>query len=130
MTILAFSSGWLEIPLTGNALFAGGEVSGSVPNPEGRLLMITNAQLQAISPSTGAATLAIGLAANATTSNGALAAALTVNGVAVNTGWTAHIPDVVGQAAVMWPVASFLTVTGSASTAGFTGKLFVEYIRV
>lgn len=128
MTVTTFASGFLEIPLTGALLFAGGEIA-AVANPEGVPLVIVDVKLYIDTPSTGAANLSVGLAANATTADtdmiNALAVAGGITGKAYH-GMTALAAKGEGQ---VWSTSQYLTASGSASTVGFAGRLFVQYIR-
>jgi hypothetical protein len=105
---------------------AGGVVSQA--NPEGVDLIITRAILRTTAPSTGAATLDIGVAANGTTSSDTLLDGIAVNGAAkiadnINDAGTN------GKARLVWGASEFVTATASATTAGMVGKLYIEYIR-
>lgn len=125
----SFAGGYVEIPLTGVAATTGGAV-GAALNPEGVPLIITDVKLYVDTPSTGAANLNVGIAADAVTSDTDMINALAVNGSI--TGYAYHGMTALaakGQAQV-WGAAEYITATGSASTAGFKGRLFVKYIRV
>lgn len=126
---MAFASGYIEIPLTGAALFAGGEVAAQL-NPEGVPLIITDAKLYVDTPSTGAANLNVGIAANATTSDTDMINALAVNGAITGLAYHAMTALAAKGAAQVWGATEYITATGSASTAGFVGRLFVSYILV
>jgi hypothetical protein len=126
---MAFASGFLQIPLTGAALFAGGEVAG-VLNPEGVPLIIVDVKLYVDTPSTGAANLNVGIAANATTSDTDMINALAVNGAITGKAYHGMTALAAKGEAQVWGATEYITATGSASTAGFTGRLFVQYIRV
>jgi hypothetical protein len=125
----SFAGGYLEIPLTGAALFAGGEVAACL-NPEGVPLIITDVKLYVDTPSTGAANLNVGIAANATTSDTDMINALAVNGAITGVAYHGMTALAAKGAAQVWGATEYITATGSASTAGFTGRLFVQYIRV
>jgi len=125
----SFASGYLEIPLTGDALFAGGEVA-SVLNPEGVPLIITDVKLYVDTPSTGAANLNVGIAANGTTSDTDMINALAVNGAITGKAYHGMTALAAKGEAQVWGATQYITATGSASTAGFVGRLFVGYIRV
>lgn len=129
MTQTTFASGCLEIPLTGNALFAGGEIA-AVANPEGVPLIIKDVKIFVDTPSTGAANLSAGLAADAVTSDTDMINALAINGALTGLAYHGMTALAAKGAAQVWGTTQYLTVTGSASSAGFTGRLFVEYIRV
>lgn len=126
---MAYASGFLEIPLTGAALFAGGEVAAQL-NPEGVPLIIVDVKLYVDTPSTGAANLNVGIAANATTSDTDMINALAVNGAITGLAYHGMTALAAKGAAQVWGATEYITATGSASTAGFAGRLFVQYIRV
>ena len=123
-----FASGHLEIPLTGALLFAGGEIA-AVENPEGVALIITDVKLFVDTPSTGACNLNAGLAADAVTSDTDMINALAINGAITGKAYHGMTALAAKGEAQVWGVTQYLTVTGSASSVGFTGRLFVEYIR-
>lgn len=125
----SFSGGYIEIPLTGALLFAGGEVA-AVANPEGVPLIITDVKIYVDTPSTGAANLSVGLAANATTSDTDMINALAVNGSITGLAYHGMTALAAKGAAQVWGTTQYLTATGSASTVGFVGRLFVQYIPV
>jgi hypothetical protein len=126
---LSYASGCLEIPLTGALLFAGGEVAG-VLNPEGVPLIIVDVKIYVDTPSTGAANLSVGIAADAVTSDTDMINALAVNGAITGLAYHGMTALAAKGAAQVWGVAEYVTATGSASTVGFAGRLFVSYIRV
>ena len=125
----SYASGYIEIPLTGALLFAGGEVA-AVANPEGVPLIITDVKIYVDTPSTGAANLNAGLAANATTSDTDMINALAVNGAITGVAYHGMTALAAKGAAQVWSTTQYLTATGSASTVGFTGRLFVRYVLV
>lgn len=125
----SFSGGYIEIPLTGALLFAGGEVA-AIANPEGVPLIITDVKIYVDTPSTGAANLSVGLAANATTSDTDMINALAVNGAVTGLAYHGMTALAAKGAAQVWSTTQYLTATGSASTVGFVGRLFVQYIPV
>jgi hypothetical protein len=123
-----FASGMLEIPLTGALLFAGGEIAG-LANPEGVPLIITDAKLYVDTPSTGGCNISIGITAGITTGGNNLVNALAINGALTGLAYHAMTALAANGAALVWGAAQFVTATGSASSAGFTGRLFLKYIR-
>ena len=125
----SFAGGYIEIPLTGAALFAGGEVA-AVLNPEGVPVIITDVKLYVDTPSTGAANLNVGIAANGTTSDTDMINALAVNGAITGKAYHGMTALAAKGEAQVWGATEYITATGSASTAGFVGRLFVQYIRV
>ena len=125
----SFAGGYIEIPLAGAALFAGGEVA-AVKNPEGVPGIITDVKLYVDTPSTGAANLSVGIAANGTTSDTDMINALAVNGAITGKAYHGMTALAAKCEAQVWGATEYITATGSASTAGFVGRLFVQYIRV
>ena len=128
MTATTFASGCLEIPLTGNALFAGGEIA-AVANPEGVPLIITDVKIYVDTPSTGAANINVGLAADAVSSDTDMISALAINGAITGKAYHGMTALAAKGEAQVWGTTQYLTATGSASSAGFAGRLFVSYIR-
>jgi len=129
MTDTTFISGACSIPVTAATLFAGGEM-GSFKNPEGVTVIITRAVLYTTTPATaGGTNLSIGVAADAVTS----ATNIYNAGDADDTAGTAVNCLAVGDAAdalVTMTSSQYITVTGSADTVGFTGRLYIQYKRV
>lgn len=128
MTTTTFASGYIEIPLTGAALFAGGEIA-AVPNPEGVPLIISDVKLYVDTPSTGAANINVGVAADGTTSATTLINALAINGAITGKAYHGMTALAAKGEAVVWGASQYITATGSASSAGFVGSLFVSYVR-
>lgn len=126
---MADQVGYYEIALTGNALFAGGEIAAAV-NPEGVALVITDAKLIVDTPSTGAANINVGVNSSATTSDTDMVNALAINGAITGVVYHAMTALAAKDAALLWPAGYYITATGSASSAGFTGRLFVKYLRL
>lgn len=124
-----FASGYMQIPLTGALLFAGGEIAALL-NPEGVPLIITDVKLYVDTPSTGAANINVGLAADAVTSNNGLIAALAINGAITGVVYHGMTALAAKAAGLVWGPTQYLIATGSASSVGFVGRLFVEFIRV
>ena len=125
---MTFASGYIKIPLSGAALFAGGEI-GSRLNPEGVPLIITDVKLYVATPSTGACNMNCGIAATATASDTDMINALAINGALTGLAYHGMTALAAKGAAQVWAAGEFITATGSASSAGFTGTLFVQYIR-
>jgi hypothetical protein len=128
MTATTFASGCLEIPLTGALLFAGGEIA-AVANPEGVPLIIVDVKIYVDTPSTGAANINVGLAADAVTSDTDMINALAINGAITGKAYHGMTALAAKGEAQVWGLTQFLTATGSADSRGFVGRLFVQYIR-
>jgi hypothetical protein len=125
---MAFASGYVEIPLAGAALFAGGEI-GSLLNPEGVPLIITDVKLYVDTPSTGGANINVGIAANATTSDTDMINALAINGAITGKAYHGMTALAAKGEAQVWGATEYITATGSADSSGFAGSLFVHYVR-
>ena len=119
--------GAYRVPLTAvTGTTAGG--AASIANPENATLIITRVIVYTTAPSTGAATLDIGVAANGTTSSDTL-----LDGISVAT--AAKVADNIndagtnGKARQTWGASQFVTATASATLAGLVGYLYIEYLR-
>lgn len=128
MTATTYKSGFLEIPLTGALLFAGGEIA-SVANPEGVPLIIVDVKIYVDTPSTGAANINVGINASATTSDTDMINGLAINGAITGKAYHGMTALAAKGEAQVWGATDYITATGSADTRGFTGRLFVQYIR-
>lgn len=126
---MAFASGFLEIPLAGALLFAGGEI-GAQLNPEGVPLIIVDVKIYVDTPSTGGANISVGIAANATTSDTDMINALAINGAITGLAYHGMTALAAKGAAQVWGATEYITATGSADSTGFVGRLFVQYIRI
>lgn len=117
-----------KVTLTGVTATTGGAV-GSWANPEAGAILITSVVVDITTKSTGAANLDIGTTAtNATTSSDTL-----LDGVDVGTaaGIFDNIvePGTNGKSRQRLASGKWVTVTGSASTAGMVGSLYVYYVN-
>jgi len=123
--------GMLEIDITGVASAANAGV-GEIANPEGCTVAITRAFLQFTTGSTGAANLDIGVGASGAKTSDIISAMdvieATVGGKVIY-GPAAQVAETECPTA-KWTSATYITFTGSATTMGLAGKLFVEYIRL
>lgn len=131
ISVNAEGKGVMSIAITGAASTDGGGI-GALANPEGVDVVILRATLRIVTASTGAATISIGVAANGTTSATDIFNAITANGAV--TGWYNGFVMQNGaktaiSAPAVWESSKYVTLTGSASTAGFSGVLYLEYIR-
>lgn len=123
--------GGLAYTITGGtATAAGGQAA--IQNPEGVPLIIKDWKLYVTASSTGATNLTIGTAASGTvaansmltTTAMAAAAGSVFTGV---TGGTAAAQNV--TTTVTWGSADYINVTASASAAGLSAILFLDYFR-
>lgn len=122
--------GWMSIALTGVALTTGGAIA-AIKNPEGVDLLVTRCILRVGTPSTGAANLSAGFADDDETAATDLINALAVNG-SISGKWyngPAAVTSAKGEITTKWASGKYLTVSGSATTVGLVGTLYVEYLR-
>lgn len=126
---MAFASGYIEMPLAGDALFAGGEI-GAMLNPEGVPLIIVDVKIYVDTPSTGAANISVGIAADAVTADTDMINALAINGAITGLAYHGMTALAAKGAAQVWAADEYITATGSADSTGFEGRLFVSYILV
>jgi hypothetical protein len=129
MTTPVFASGHLEIPLLGAVTFAGGEL-GSVRNPEGVPLILTDVKLYVEAPSTGASNINVGINASPTAVDADLIAALAINGAISGTAYHGMGALAAKGTVQVWPANEYITATGTVDSTGFRGRLYVSYIRV
>jgi hypothetical protein len=124
--------GWLSIDFTGVVAATGGAIA-SVKNPEGVDVIVTHAVLYIASNSTGAANLTVGIGASATTDYNDMVTA-TAMAAAAGKVYTADARAATIATEVtapgVWLSTEYVNITGSASTAGLTGTLYIEYLRV
>lgn len=126
MTVSAFEGGCLRAPLTAVTTNAAGGVL-SLANPEGVDIIVTRIILNITAPSTGAATVDAGIAANGATSSDTL-----IDGASVAT--AAKLLDNLtdggtnGKSRQKWGASQFLTITASATLAGMTGEALIEFL--
>ncbi len=123
--------GTLSIAVTGVASADNAGV-GQIANPEGATLLILRTTFYGITNSTGAANLGIGVTTTGAKATDILndlsmaaVAGKAYNGHVMQNGAKTEI-----QAPAYWTADKYITFTGSASTVGLTGTLYVEYVRV
>ena len=125
--------GWCSFDLTGQTSHAAGAdgTVGHIINPEGVAILITRCIVYADENSIGAANLTIGIA---TTVAGAhdrtdLAAAHAL-AAAEGTAWQGMAHGDADDAPVLLAAGSYIAAYASADSSGFSGKAYVEYVRV
>lgn len=135
MALVAHSHerGACSFPLTGQLSHAAGATGtvGHIVNPEGVPIIITKCIVYGVTNSTGAANLTIGHAATATAAHDlatifAAAAQAASAGTAVVGGATGDAAD----ALVVVPAANTIAAYCSADSSGYTGRAYIEYVRV
>jgi hypothetical protein len=125
--------GWCSFALTGlvgHDAGADGTV-GHIINPEGAAIAITRCVVYAITNSTGAANLTVGIGATVAAAHDAteLAAAHAL-AAAVGTAWEGMQHGDVDDAPVILAADSYIAAYASADSSGFTGRCYIEYVRV
>jgi hypothetical protein len=125
--------GCLCIDITGVASTADGGI-GAVVNPEGVNLCITKTTFHFTTPADAAANLSVGVAAAATTAATDILNVLDVNAVAADSWYNGHARQNTAKTDISapadWAAGYYITFTGSATTVGLVGKLYVEYYRI
>ena len=128
----AEGKGFLSAPVTGTTSTDGGAMC-ALANPEGQTIYILRSYLVVTTPSTGAANINVGVGATAATDATDMINALAINGALTGKIYNGSTIQATTKTEVSAPAAwtsgKFVTCTGSASTAGFAGTLYVEYIR-
>lgn len=119
--------GMLQYDIAGVAATTGGAVL-SVLNPFGEDVVVTNTVLLVTTKSTGAANANIGIGAAATTDGDNLLDGVDV-GTAAGVFDAAEDGGTNGRTRQLWESDQYLNVTGSDTTAGLVGKLFIECVR-
>lgn len=114
--------GLFEVDLIGVAAITGGGVL-SLLNPEGADVIIKRTIVDLITKATGAANISIGFGPSATGTYTNLLAATAMGGG----GAGSVIEGIGGAGALKWPAGQYLTVTGSATTVGLVGRLYLDY---
>jgi hypothetical protein len=126
------------IPVTGATSTTGGALSTPWQPAEGGPVILIAAALIITTVSTGAANVTIGWGSSASTSYSNLIAATSVHSETapyVIDSWTTQIIAATGGEsgiAPLWavmPAADYVTVTGSASTAGLVASLHIMYYK-
>lgn len=125
----ASASHVVRIPLLATTATTGGAVL-SWANPELGSIIITRVIIDVTTKSTGAATLAIGsTATSATTSANNLLDAVDV-GTAAGTFDNITEKGTAGKSRQKLAAGKWVTATGSATTAGLVGFLYIEYFEI
>jgi hypothetical protein len=126
-----FNAGRLRIDFAGAASAAAAGL-GSILNPFGEDVLIRQATLYFKTKSTGSATLSIGVTTAAASATDVFDA-LDVSGVSDDSWYNGFAPQGTTKTAITvpadWTDAKYLTFTGSATTVGLEGSLFLDIIR-
>jgi hypothetical protein len=124
--------GWFSIDFTGVAATTGGAIA-SVKNPEGVDVIVTNAFVYISANSTGAANLTIGIGTSTTTDYSDMVSATAMAAAAGKVYTAAAISASIATevtAPGVWLSTEYVNITGSGSTVGLVGTLYIEYLRV
>lgn len=129
-------SGWLKVYVAGNDTAVANSL-GSILNPEGALVQITDGFLYTVNDADAAATLDIGIGATGADSTD-LCSAFDINGAAAGSVIYIVGKDAASEAAattpkgLLWPATSYLNFYNPAAAASspYEGYLYLRYIRV
>lgn len=129
-------SGWLTVYVAGNSTAVANSL-GSILNPEGVLLQITDGFLYTVNDADAAATLDIGIGATGADSTD-MCSAYDINGAAAGAVIYIIGKDAASEAAattpkgVDWGATEYLNFYNPAAAASepYEGYLFLRYIRV
>lgn len=130
-------SGWLKVYIAGTDTVGGVESLGSIPNPEGVALHISDGYLKTVIDANAAATLDIGIGAiNADSTN--LCSAYDINGAAHEAVIYIVGKDAASEAAattpkgLLWAANTYLNFYNPAAavSAPWEGYLYLRYIRI
>ncbi len=129
-TTLTDQRGFLKIALTGAASAANGGL-GEVVNPEGVRLAIVRSYAYFATGSTGAANLDVGVGTTGAKASDILSTFDMIEAtVGAKAFYCQAVPANETEEAVIWEVGEFVTFTGSATSVGLSGDLYLEYIRL
>lgn len=124
--------GVMSIAITGVASTANAGI-GEVANPEGVSVCILRSTLSCVTESTGSSNLSCGVAASGAAATD-IVNALDMNGLTEGGFYNGHAMQNTAKTAItapaVWTSGTYITFTGSATSVGFTGTLYVEYIRI
>ena len=129
-------SGWLKVYIAGNTTAVANSL-GSILNPEGVLLQITDGFLYTVNDADAAATLDIGIGATGADSTD-LCSAYDINGAAAGAVIYIVGKDAASEAAattpkgVDWGATEYLNFYNpeAAASSPYEGYLYLRYIRV
>jgi len=117
-----------SVALTATTATTGGAIL-ALANPFGEDVIISSLVLDIETSAAGTVTVDAGIAANATTSSDNLIDAGNIGGAGA-----AHVvaspAGANGRAAQRWGTTEYLTVTGSASSAGLVGQAKIQIMRI
>ena len=129
-------SGWFKVHIEGNAVAVANSL-GSIANPEGVLLQITDGFLYHVTDADAAATLDIGIGVENADSTD-LASAIDIDSVTHGTMYYIVGKDAASEAAattpkgLKWAATSYLNFynPAAAASSGYEGYLYLRWIRL
>jgi len=128
----ASRGGVLSYRITGAASTANAGL-GSIANPEGVALLILRATFWFVTAAAATATLSVGVTTAAAAATDILNA-LDVNAVGDDCYYNGFAMQNTAKTAItapaVWDPDTYITLTGSATTAGLDAVMMLEYVRV
>lgn len=122
--------GGCSFPVTGQATHAAGESLGHIKNPEGVPIIIKKCICYGKTNSDGAANLTVGSGATVLAAHdSATIAAAAALAACEGTAWSGYATGDAGDALVVVGADDYIVACGSADTTGFTGRVYLEYVR-
>lgn len=114
-----------KIALTATAATTGGAIL-AWQNPEIVPIIVTRIEIDVLTKSTGAANISVGTAANGTTSSANL---IDTYAIGATEKVVSNIDDkgTNGKATQKMALSDFITITGSATTAGLVANAYIHY---
>lgn len=129
-TTLTDQRGFMKIAIAGVASAANAGI-GEIINPEGVRLGITRTYAYFATGSTGAANFDVGVGVSGAKATDILS---TFDCIEATVGAKLFSCQAAGasetEEAVIWEIGEYITFTGSATTVGLAGDLYIEYIRL
>ena len=127
----AFAAGKLVIEITGGSSAANGG-QGNILNPMGVPLLVTAGHLHTLTPSDGAATLSAATGVASGAGGVDLLDTATVNGLAANHVYNCFARQNTAKTAcsapALWTANTYLSLTASATMAGYHGYLILDVV--
>jgi hypothetical protein len=130
MSTAITGKGSLCIDLVGSATHAAGEAIGSILNPCGHAIIITDAVVYSTANSTGAANITVGQGASVTAGHdSATIVAAAALAAAKDTAIQGFDHADAADSMVVLGTSEYIVACGSASTVGYAGRLHIKYIH-
>lgn len=108
---------------------------GAIANPEGASVIILRGTLYVVSPSTAAADLDVGIAADAATLADDILSDVGIDGLNAGSVYNCYAMQNTAEteitAPALWTAGKYLTISAhDASAVGFEAYLYLEYVRL